>query len=66
MKILTRHEQKEIQKDRNTIYDYILSNPIAPDKLDDFGKAIRALADISCTCGLWDKPFEDGGSDECL
>ncbi|MCD7724900.1 MAG: hypothetical protein LUI12_05020 [Clostridiales bacterium] len=64
MKILTQKTQEEIRKCRNVIYGYLRSSFPPVEKLDEFEKAVEALAEISCDCGLWDKPFEEDDKHE--
>ena len=55
MKIITKKIQKEIEKNRNVIYDYIRNHPI--DNPKEMSDAVKALCDISCNCGIWNSPL---------
>ena len=54
MKIITKKIQKEIEKNRNVIYNYIRNHPI--DNPKEMSDAVEALCDISCNCGIWNSP----------
>ena len=54
MKIITKKIQKEIEKNRNVIYDYIRNHPI--DNPKEMPDAVEALCDISFNCGIWNSP----------
>ena len=54
MKILTNKTKKSIEKNRDIIYDYIRNHPIENPK--EMEKAVEALVDISCDCGVWSSP----------
>ena len=56
MWFLTKKKQREIEKCRNTIYKYISSHP---ENVKEATKAIEALCDISCDCGIWSSPWKE-------
>ena len=54
MKIITKKIQREIEKNRDIIYDYIRSHPI--DNPKEMSDVVEALCNISCDCGIWSSP----------
>lgn len=56
MKLLTENEVKKIEKDRDTIYEYIRDK--YKNDAVGMGAAIEALAEISCICGINSNPFK--------
>lgn len=58
MKILTTRIQREIERNRDIIYQYIRDN--STENIAELEKAVEALANISCDCGIWSNPFSFG------
>ena len=54
MKIITKKIQREIEKNRDIIYDYIRRYPI--DNPKEMSDVVEALCNISCDCGIWSSP----------
>lgn len=51
MVILTKKKQKDIERCRDIIFDYIKKHPIEDAK--EMSDAIEALCDMSFTYGIW-------------
>lgn len=52
MKLLTGKKQNEIEKNRDRIFDYLISFEYDTNDLEMFEKAVKALAEICFDCGI--------------